>query len=203
MRHVHDRRRALVERRVRGRRRTLGEPRRRGRLPARRAAAAAGSTASARARLTRCASPPESESALRFGEARDAQALERSVGRGALPRRPVDPSPAQRQLDVANHARREQPRPLGRVADAAPKLQSAPAIGTPSTSTVPDVGPRAPRAAGAGSSCLRRLGPAPRAARPRPGRARRSRARLARHGGGERPAGLRTAPTKRRAAGPT
>ena len=57
------------------------------------------------------------------GELRDVEPFEGSHGRGS-PRAPVDSPPSERQLDVANDARREQPGALRGVADAVPGAQA-------------------------------------------------------------------------------
>ena len=80
-----------------------------------------GSIARARARLTRCASPPESERAFR--SARPATPMRsRAASATALRARASMPRQRKRKLDVANHAGGEQPRTLRCVADVAPGL---------------------------------------------------------------------------------
>jgi len=77
--------------------------------------------ASASARLTRWASPPDSESALRSAKRTMFRRL-KSRKRGASPGGTVEPSPAQRQLNVANHGRGEQSGALRRIADPPPDV---------------------------------------------------------------------------------
>ena len=162
-----------------------------------------GSTARARARLTRCASPPESVGALRF--ANSATPSRSSAAWAARMRgRPVEPTPAQRQLDVPDHAGREQARSLCRVADAAPKVQigardrravhlhasNARRLSSPAMSRSKVVLP-APFGPSTASRSPARRSSRPIASTSRPPRRWRTSRRLT------------TAPMRRRAAGPT
>ena len=92
---------------------------------ARRGRGRRGSTASARAMLTRCASPPESLSggARRDGRCRAGRAPRRRAARASAPRDAAQPQPA---LDVAAHGRGEQIRLLEDGRRAAPQRAGGP-----------------------------------------------------------------------------
>ena len=103
---------------LRGRQRTPGGPRRQAPQRARRAGADAVRARAPRQAHSLCFAARERER-FAFGEVSASDALEGGE-RGAPPRRPVDASPAQGQLDVSYYARGEEPRALSRVADLAP-----------------------------------------------------------------------------------